>query len=203
MIYLIITVSIINRVCGYNSIQREQNYTDSIRQSLAMLPEGVQPIIVENNGMSKSFLDNFKVPVHYTDNNKILHPHKGINELDDIKSVIRAFNIKDDDFIIKLTGRYHPLTNNFFTLVKLNVHRYDAFIKFFNVCTNEFLVTDCVLGMFAIKCKYLKTFSYYDVSKSPEVEFATFVRERVKKLYEVNNLELRCCFANNLRIMDV
>ena len=44
---------------------------------------------------------------------------------------------------------------------------------------------------------------FLKVSNSPEVEFAMFVRNTQSNLYEINNLYLRCCFADNLRILDV
>jgi hypothetical protein len=45
----------------------------------------------------------------YTDNNKKTFPHKGGNELLDIKELTNKYNIQDDDIIIKLTGRYKLL----------------------------------------------------------------------------------------------
>jgi hypothetical protein len=63
---------------------------------------------------------------------------------------------------------------------------------------------DCVLGLFAIKCKYLKEFKYSFV-KSPESEFADYIRKNINKtkLIEVEQLYLECCFADNLRILTV
>ena len=76
----------------------------------------------------------------------------------DIKQVIQHYNIDNDDFIIKLTGRYKILDKSFINLLKTNIESYDAFVKFFNVCTLKYLHDDCVLGLFAIKSKYLKIF---------------------------------------------
>ena len=66
------------------------------------------------------------------------------------------------------------------------------------------MVDDCVLGLFAIKCKYLKSFKY-DFLRSPECEFAYYVRKNINKnkLIEVNDLHLECCFADDLRILVV
>ena len=205
MIYLIITSCLVNRFGCINEQHRNNNYINSINTTLSLLPSCIRPIIVENNGNRKTFLDDFKIPVHYTDNNKIKYYHKGLNELDDIKSTIEKFGINDDDIIIKLTGRYHPLNNTFFNFVIENQYKYDIFVKFFNVSTLQFAKNDCVLGLFAIKCKYLKQFNYNknQNSNSPEVEFAMFVRNTQSNLYEINNLYLRCCFADNLRILDV
>ena len=64
------------------------------------------------------------------------------------------------------------------------------------------MLDDCVLGLFAIKCKYLKVFKY-NFLKSPECEFADFIRKNIDKLIEVDQLDLECCFADNLRILVV
>ena len=112
-------------------------------------------------------------------------------------------NIKDDDTIIKLTGRYKLLNLNFINLVKTN-NEIDAFVKFFNVCTKKYVFDDSVLGLFAIKCKYLKEFKYNFLT-SPECEFADYIRKNIdkNKLIEVHQLDLECCFADNLRILVV
>ena len=94
------------------------------------------------------------------------------------------------------------LNLNFINLVKDSINT-DAFVKFFNVCTKQYMFDDCVLGLFAIKCKYLKQF-FYTCIKSPECEFAEFVRENIKEnVMEINNLNLECCFANDLRLLTV
>jgi len=216
MIYLIITTSIIDKAYNKSGQQRNKTYMEAIRQTLQLLPSDIQPIIVENNNNTESFLDNFthfekKVPVHYTNNNEIKYDHKGKNELLDIKSVIETYNIQEDDMIIKITGRYYPLNDDFFYKVIDETEMYDVFIKFYNVCTFKYVENDCVLGLYAMKCKYVKNFYYeeYDDSinerKSPEVQFATYIREKIEKerICEVDCLFLRCCFAEYLRMLDV
>ena len=117
----------------------------------------------------------------------------GYNELLDIKEVIAKYNISDDDIIIKLTGRYRLLNKDFFNLIKASSN-IDAFIKFYDVCTNVFMYNDAVLGLFAIKCKYLKNF-YYLTNKAPEIEFAEYVRLNIDKnnLIEIKDLNLEYC----------
>ena len=203
MIYLIITCSINNKSGIVDFEQRKKNYLESITQTLSILPPNIKPIIVENNGLRETYLDDFPCDVHYTNNNSVNYVHKGVNELCDIKYIIEKYNINDDDVIIKLTGRYHPIDDSFYNLV-MNYNNFEAYVKFFNVCTLQFMNDDCVLGMFAIKCKYLKKFSYNGF-KSPEIEFATFIRNNIDstKIYNITQLNLRCCFADNLRILDV
>ena len=205
MIYIIITTSINNKVGIQNKIHRQNLYIESIHNLLQLINNdlNIKPIIVENNGLRQTFLDDLKCDICYTNNNFIDYYHKGENELLDIKEVINRYNIKDDDTIIKLTGRYKLLNLNFINLVKNNNER-DAFVKFFNVCDKKYAFDDCVLGLFAIKCKYLKEFNY-NFLKSPECEFANYIRKNIdkNKLIEVHQLDLECCFADDLRKLVV
>jgi hypothetical protein len=152
--------------------------------------------------LRETYLDGLSCDVVYTNNNRFNFRHKGVNELLDIKEVINKYNIQDDDIVIKLTGRYKVLDATFIELVKNNIDIYDAFVKFFNVCTRRFMFDDCVLGLFAIKCKYLKNFEY-KCAKSPECEFADHVRQNVNKIMEITDLKLDCCFAEGLRMLIV
>jgi hypothetical protein len=219
-IFLIITTSITNKyamVTQPNSFQnkqliqwseqspefRQKLYLDSIKKTLSLLPEGIKPIIVENNGKRATFLDSFNVDVHYTTNNQEMFQHKGINELNDIKSVIEAYGIKDEDTIIKITGRYSPLNDVFFKFVKANCDVYDAFVKFYNVASMLFMDDDCVLGMFAAKSKLLKAFEYDNSSRSPEVQFAQYINGIEGEVCDVGILYLHCCFSETMKWMDV
>jgi len=203
MIYVIITTSIHNKVGVQNQNHRQKRYIESITEILKIIRNhsDIKPIIVENNGQRKTFLDQFGCDVCYTDNNKMNYSHKGENELLDIKEVIQRYSIQDEDTIVKLTGRYKLLSPFFLQLIK-KYEEYDAFVKFFNVCTKQYMVDDCVLGLFAIKCKYLKNFTYCFI-KSPECEFAEYVRQNIPKLIEVKQLYLECCFADDLRLLIV
>lgn len=204
MIYVIITTSIHNKIPPFNNEHRKNRYIDSIQHFLHLIKNNlnIHPIIVENNGQRTTFLDSLNCDVLYTDNNTIQCKHKGGNELLDIKEVIHKYNIDDNDTIIKLTGRYKLMNLDFIHLVSQN--NYDAFVKFFNVCTKKkhSNMDDCVLGLFAIKCKYLKQFNY-SYETSAEVDFANYVKKYVDKKMSVENLGLECCFADNLRILIV
>ena len=205
MIYLIITTSINNKFGNLDFEHRKNRYIDSIKSVLKLIEndETIKPIIVENNGKRTTYLDEFNCDIKYTDHNKLKFKNKGVNELLDIKYLIKLYNIDDNDMIIKLTGRYKLLDLEFFDVIKNNCDKLEAFIKFFNVCTLQYLQNDCVLGLFAIKCKYLKQF-FYTCIKSPECEFAEFVRENIKEnVMEINNLNLECCFADDLRLLTV
>ncbi len=198
MIYLIITTSINNKVGIKNEEERKKDYITTITSTLSFVTPNIKPIIVENNGKRKTFLDDFNIDIFYTDNNFKNYYHKGFNELDDIKDVISFYNIQDNDIIIKLTGRYSPMNNLFFKFVEENQNKYDAFIKFFNVNTLKYENFDLVLGMYAIKCKYLKNFNYQNINLSPEVEFAKYVKS-IKNIliFMIDFLHLYCKFADN------
>jgi hypothetical protein len=203
MIYLIITSSIESKYGIRDDEHRKRTYLECIQQALLVSNGTVKPIIVENNGARSTYLDGIGCDVVYTNNNVIDYGNKGVNELQDIKEVISIYNISDDDIVIKLTGRYFMMDTAFIQTV-LSHPNTDAFIKFFNVCTCEYVYDDCVLGLYAIRCKYLKQFEY-ECIKSPEVEFATYIRRVIPdtNIMPIDVLNLRCCFAGDLRIQYV
>jgi hypothetical protein len=206
MIYIIITTSIIHKQGVIDDVHRQRRYIESIQQLLHLVENDIwiKPIIVENNGSRETYLDKLNCEVCYTDNNKSELYHKGLNELMDIKDVITKYDIDDNDIVIKLTGRYKLLDVSYINTVKKHRDQYHAFVKFFNVCEKAFMSNDCVLGLFAIQCKYLKSFQY-NYTKSPECEFAEYVRQNIHidNLMEMDHLHLECCFADNLRLLVV
>lgn len=202
--YLVITTCLKNKYGIKNKEFRQKTYKHSIERALFFLPKEIIPIIVENSGISSSFLDDFGVDVVYTDNNKYNFPrptYKGKNELLDIQSVISKYDIQDDDIVIKLTGRYEILDDTFFRCVLENCHSHDAFIKFYNVSRKIYMDDDCALGLYAIKCKHLKSFDF-SYKHSPEVDFAVYVKKSCEFL-EIKNLSLKYCFADNNKTLVV
>ena len=206
MIYIIITTSIHNKNGIINFTHRKNRYLQCITSLLNLIKnmKDIRPIIVENNGQDNTYLNDLSCDILYTNNNNSVFGHKGGNELADIKEVINHYHINDDDTIIKLTGRYKILNLDFINLVQNNCETTDAFVKFFNVATKKFHpnMDDCVLGLFAIKCKYLRNFDYQYV-KSPESEFAFYVKEFVPNIMKIEKLNLECCFANNFSKLNV
>jgi hypothetical protein len=186
-----------------NLNDRILEYKESTITNLSYVFHEIKPIIIENNGERETFLNEFGVDVHYTDNNKCSFKHKGINELMDIKSAISAYDIKDDDIIIKITGRYKLIDDSFFRSVLEHTESHDAFIKFFNVTNEKFVTNDCVLGLFAIRCKYLKSFEYDPDLEVPETQFAEYVRKSDCRIFEMGRLGLRCKFSDTQKILEV
>ena len=210
MIYLIITTSINNRHGSQNTNERKERYLYAINNTLKLLPEQIIPIIVENNGKRETYLDNFyhgvkRVQVVYTENNKLPFKSKGANELLDINEVINKCNIKDNDLVIKLTGRYRALSPKFFNDVIANEHEYDAFVKFFGTCSLKFEIYDCILGCYAMRTKYIKLFNHYSIDnyKSAEIAFARYIRLSGVRLKEIETLDIECCFAEDNRMLVV
>ena len=97
---------------------------------------------------------------------------------------------------------------DFINVVINNCDKIDAFVKFFNVCTKKYHDNkdDCVLGLFALKCKYFKKFRYNANNNiSAEVDFAMYIKKTIdnNKILSIKNLSLECCFADDLRILIV
>lgn len=202
--FLIITTCIHNKYGIKNSTERTNLYKHCITNVLSLLSKKIIPIIVENSGVTESFLDDFGIDVVYTQNNAFDFPrptYKAKNELLDIEAVIKKYDIKDDDVIIKLTGRYEVLDDTFFEHILRTSSTYDAWVKFYNVARQQYMKYDCVLGLYAIQCKHLKKFDYA-YKQSPEVEFANFVRQFCN-VEEIECLGLKCCFADNGKYLTV
>ena len=204
MIYLIITTCIENKHGIQNDDSRKNRYIDCIQQTLSLLKKqnsSIIPIIVENNGLRQTYLDVFDCDILYTNHNQKKNKYKGVNELLDIKEVISHYQIQDDDMIIKLTGRYKLFDLSFISLIESNSNKH-AFIKFFDVYSQQYKQDDCVLGLFAIKCKYLKEFNYNEKDSS-EREFAKYINENVPFIVNVPDLSLECCLGDDLSIVSV
>ena len=96
MIYLLITTSINNKVGVMNELHRKNRYADSIQQTLKLIEfdTSIKPIIVENNGLRHTYLNQLNCEIYYTNNNNMNFIHKGVNELLDIKDIINHYKIK-------------------------------------------------------------------------------------------------------------
>ena len=201
--YLIITCCIQNKFGKKKDGHRMKTYIRSIEKTIDICKGyDIKIFIVENSGLKESYLDQFKThaTIIYTNNNIHDFNSKGVNELLDIKHVISSQNIQPDDMIIKLTGRYHILNDTFIKFVMQN--KYDAYVKFFNVCTLKFMDYDCVLGLIAIRCKYYYNFEFSE-KYSNEVEMAMYIKNKVTNFTSLDKLDLYCCFADNLRTLIV
>ena len=186
--------------------EREQVYYKTIRESLKTLADlPIELYIVENSSKRRTLLDDISgVHLLYTDTNAIEYTGsntdaqtglKPMKEMMDILRVCDVFEFDEEDIVIKLTGRYGLQNPPTFleNLIKTQ-EKYDVFMKFFNICTMSHDVNDCVLGLFAIRYKYLAEFNprYMLEQNSAERLFAAFVREFVprERILDVSHLGL-------------
>ena len=132
-------------------------------------------IIVENNGNIKTFLDDFDVDVLYTDNNSIETENKGHKELMDILDVIKKFKMNDDDFVIKVTGRYIiDNQSNFIDAVNNSNNKIDCIIKYGSHSDNTVVnrSNDCITGLIGMKVGYIKQINTNVTDECIEWEWA-------------------------------
>jgi hypothetical protein len=209
MIYLILTASLHTKRFTVNS-KREEEYISAIKKTLSYLPGTIQPIIVENNGSRSTCLDQFihhnkRVPVVYTDHNQLQFKSKGVNELLDLHEVIDQIGIQANDMIIKLTGRYQATASGFFKDVIEQEQQYDAFVKFYNVCNLTWDMNDCVLGCYAIRAFFLKSWNPYSIENHPSAEaaFAKYIQLCGAHIRQMELLGVRCHFSEDGRTLDV
>jgi hypothetical protein len=152
-------------------------------------------VIVENNSKinnvvrrmyHKTFLDRFGVPVLYTKNNILIKQTKnyGIIEMMDVFDVINHFKIQDDDFIVKITGRYIIDEHSEFFDVIDNLEKvpYTAVLRFSQLDEPISLVKtkNCTSGMIGLKCKYVKKIelpNLEDISTAIEMNWAKVISE--------------------------
>jgi len=211
MFYLVITTSINNRFGIIDYEKRKTQYLTAISETLQNLPAEVIPLIVENNGSRSTYLDNFStkegkpVKVIYTDNNSYIFKNKGINELLDIKEVIRKEGIKESDIIIKLTGRYTVKSAVFFETLSTDSSKYDGWVKYYNVCTQQFNEYDTFTGCFALRCIFFVLWNPMTIEsyKSVEAAFARYSKVCTARICKMDHLGVECCFADDFRIVSV
>ncbi len=178
------------------SPEREQQYVERISRTIRMLQHlPFKFYIVENNGKRPTALDTIEnVAMLYTNTNTIKSiTNKGIKEFSDILFVADRYDFDDNDIVIKLTGLY-TLEDppRFIEDIQVFEPNHDAFIKWFNICRKEYIYDDCILGLFALRYRYLKEFNYMGMRLHPSMEhiFATYIREAVpvERIYDSMHL---------------
>jgi hypothetical protein len=213
MIYLILTASLYNRIPSAVTEDRLARYRYAITESLRHVPEGIQPIIVENMDMGSTALEGFHchgrpVPVVYTTNGLYPARNKGVNEWLDVRTVMEQGvpgGAKDTDIVIKLTGRYRLLSSWF--LEEVQRQEKDAWFRFLNVCTGKEDPEDCVLGCWAARVSTIRYLSpsWINLFDSPERAMAKHIRSSVsrERLAEMDRLDVECIFSEDGRVLVV
>ena len=187
MIYFIVTTSLFN-----DSKVRKTQYLNGIKKLQSVLNNQYEIIIVENNGKRSTFLDTLGCKVFYTNNNSLDTPNRGYKELQDILDCISEFNIKDEDFIVKITGRY-ILTDNseFIDIVKKDI--YDCVIKYgayYNPV--NYKLDDCITGLIGMRCSYIKQIEMPGHTEAVEWKWAK-TANLIEKVYMVDKLGINIC----------
>lgn len=127
-----------------------------MQAELADLPLPFEIVVVENNGLRKTFLDDLGVTVLYTDGNAV-DQEKGLKELDDIMAAVKHYQMSDADLVVKMTGRYFldddrgGLAPFMAILRDVDVDRTRAIVKFGTYArpVNR-RVVDCVTGLIMV-----------------------------------------------------
>lgn len=213
MIYTIITCSIINneRIAQYKLCIN--NYI----MALKLNKINSKIIVVENSDKKNTplVLSDSDVEILYTSVNS-LEFEKGTKEILDIIECINYFNINDNDFIIKLTGRYFINTySEFLTIVKNDIcnnrNNYDCVLRYGSINNNRYEKNDCVTGLIGIRCKYLKQLKELRIEKelnmkktddeiNPiEHDWSEIINKNIKveKICELKKLNIYICPGKN------
>jgi hypothetical protein len=172
-IYWLITTSLVQN----NYEGRKAQYIRSISKTVeALRGTGVKIIIIENNNTKESFLDSFKDTCDvFVTNNNILDINYGIKEILDVLDCIKHYDMKDDDYIVKQTGRYYladdcPFLEELKNLEKTN---YDVLIKYgWWEKPSMTKVEDCISGLFCMRAGCAKTISTSHVTECAEWRWA-------------------------------
>jgi hypothetical protein len=185
MIYFILTTCLLEK----DFEMRKKKYIEGIEKIKSIISSKsdlipIELIIVENNisgDNPSSFLDELimNFPVLYTNHNHIDSSCKniGYKELKDVHKCIEYFNIKDDDMIVKMTGRYIIQEENQSPFIKhlfqTNfLEQYDAILLYgsYNLQKPRSR-NDCVTGLIGMKTKYVKQIPYPDTKGKICVEW--------------------------------
>jgi hypothetical protein len=206
-LYFLVTTSLFN-----DSPLRKEQYTHGITQLKNVLSKSKLTnytiLILENNGKRPTILDDLGCKVYYTTNNRLTEFDKGYRELQDIFDCIQEFQIQDNDFIIKMTGRYsiHDDSNFIRTLETLDLSQYECIIKFGSYMNlgkynplDDINMGDCITGLTAMKCKYVKQVEYplgYDIVEWNWAKVARRIHEF--KLCKLEQLGISICPSGDI-----
>jgi len=198
MIYIIITT------CVYNDCNiRKSQYIDCISNIKFLFNDfsKYKIIIVENNGLRSTYLDDLGCDVYYTNNNFIDTINKGYKELKDVFDTITEYSIQDDDFIVKITGRYFLKNNSEFIncVKKLDTTDFDCIIKYGSYMKPvNYKTMDCITGLIGMRTRFVKKIVFPKVNDCVEWKWAEATYSiNDEKIHKVDKLDLYICPASN------
>lgn len=200
MIYFIITTSLYNE-CNI----RKNQYINGINKLKEIVKElnieNYKIVVVENNGYRVTFLDSLHDEIFYTRNNSLKTRNIGYKELLDIIDCIYKYKMNDDDFIVKMTGRYILNNDSEFMKIIKNIHitNYDCVIKYGSFMDpSVFKKDDCITGLIGMKCFYIKKIEKPNGGESIEWKWAKVTKLiDDKKIYIVDKLGINICPGSN------
>lgn len=161
MLYFIVTTCVFPHSHPDYEIRNAQ-YTRCISRLFDLINVDCKVIIVEGNGGQENrttILNQFanKATIVYTTNNSLKLKNKGHTELLDILECINSCGILDDDFVIKLTGRYYIEDGSPMFAALTQMHTYDCIIKYGSFLSpQDKPIRDCVTGLIGMRAKYIK-----------------------------------------------
>lgn len=189
---------------------RESQYSRAIEVLIRATSDipNLKIIVIENNGKRETVLDHFGVDVFYTDNNKIRTcnidetlpvQNRGNKELKDVLDCIAAYNIQDDDFVVKMTGRYVLTDSSEFIDRLKHLDQYECVIKYgsFGRPADE-KMEDCITGLIGMCAKYVKRVQWSPEGGCIEWDWAraTYLIPD-EKVYKVGSLGIHICPGSN------
>ena len=201
MIYFLVTTSVFN-ACEIRKEQYSRGITKLKNVLRSTNLSDYKIIVVENNGARKTYLDDLGCEIYYSDNNKLQTENKGYKELKDVVECIKHYNINDNDFIVKMTGRYILQQGSKFIdqLTKINKTRYECIIRYgsFYRPVNYHYVDDCITGLIGMRCSHIKRIAFPAEDAAVEREWARATKLiDPKRVCKLRRLGIYICPRSN------
>jgi hypothetical protein len=165
-VYFVVTASIHTSEGEKDAARRRDQYLRGIGALLRAttkekMPLPYQVIVVENNGMRRTFLDDVTgVSVLYTDTNKNSSTSsKGTKELLDVLACVSHYRMRDRDFVVKMTGRYYLDEDSIFMNMMRNLdwNQTQAVVKFGSYKNpSNWRKPDCITGLIMLPVHAIK-----------------------------------------------
>jgi hypothetical protein len=152
---------------------RRDQYFRGIRALLNATKSGFplphRVVVVENNGLRKTYLDDLEgVSVLYTDNNNVNDTtvSKGTKELRDVLAAVRHFQMRANDLVVKMTGRYYlDEQSSFMELLRhLDWNVTQALVKFGPYYRpSDAPMRDCITGLIMLPVAAIRSIKPADI----------------------------------------
>lgn len=136
-----------------------------------------------------TFLDEYAPHVFYAQTSNPDLKNQGVNEARTQLEGTYHFMFDPDDMILKLTGRYHLLSDDFLRCVEQNADNFDAFVQ---INENGDVYT---LG-FAMRCKYFQ--EMYE-----QINYTAMEKNRINLETEVGNYIKRKLKDGSFRVFYI